>query len=106
MKSYHLLGALPKWKHHLGSNCGLRVYSSSDINRCEFLFLLSLQADEIEKILCHKFTNFMMQRAENFSIMRRKPVEVSNWTVYVMYVSYACPVYVRYVSHVCPVYVK
>jgi len=33
------------------------------------------QADEIEKILCSKFTRFMMQRAENFSIMRRKPVE-------------------------------
>ncbi|CRL01921.1 CLUMA_CG015112, isoform A [Clunio marinus] len=33
------------------------------------------QADEIEKILCHKFTRFMMMRAENFIILRRKPVE-------------------------------
>ncbi|XP_067934111.1 actin-related protein 2/3 complex subunit 4-like [Watersipora subatra] len=33
------------------------------------------QADDIERILCHKFTNFMMQRAENFTILRRKPVE-------------------------------
>lgn len=33
------------------------------------------QADEIEKILCHKFTRFMMMRAENFYIMRRKPVQ-------------------------------
>ncbi|VDI19299.1 actin related protein 2/3 complex, subunit 4 [Mytilus galloprovincialis] len=33
------------------------------------------QADDIEKILCHKFTRFMMQRAENFVILRRKPVE-------------------------------
>ncbi|XP_071476974.1 actin-related protein 2/3 complex subunit 4 [Diadema setosum] len=33
------------------------------------------QADEIEKILCHKFTRFMMLRAENFFILRRKPVE-------------------------------
>lgn len=33
------------------------------------------QADEIEKILCHKFTRFLMQRAENFVILRRKPVE-------------------------------
>lgn len=32
------------------------------------------QADEIEKILCHKFTRFMCQRAENFVILRRKPV--------------------------------
>merc|ERR1711964_171056 len=33
------------------------------------------QADEIEKILCHKFMRFMMLRAENFVILRRKPVE-------------------------------
>ncbi|XP_063953118.1 actin-related protein 2/3 complex subunit 4 [Lytechinus pictus] len=33
------------------------------------------QADEIEKILCHKFTRFMMLRADNFFILRRKPVE-------------------------------
>ena len=35
------------------------------------------QADEIEKILCKKFMRFMMQRAEHFFILRRKPVEVS-----------------------------
>lgn len=34
------------------------------------------QADEIEKILCHKFMRFMMMRAENFVVLRRKPVEV------------------------------
>ena len=33
------------------------------------------QADEIERILCKKFMNFMMQRAEHFFILRRKPVE-------------------------------
>ena len=33
------------------------------------------QADEIEEILCHKFSRFLMQRAEQFVIMRRKPVE-------------------------------
>ncbi|CAG8572896.1 9846_t:CDS:2 [Ambispora leptoticha] len=32
------------------------------------------QADEIEVILCHKFTRFMMLRAENFIILRRKPI--------------------------------
>lgn len=32
------------------------------------------QADEIERILCHKFTRFLMQRAENFVILRRKPI--------------------------------
>ncbi|PBK91550.1 actin-like protein ARPC3 [Armillaria gallica] len=33
------------------------------------------QADEIERILCHKFTRFMMQRAESFIVLRRKPVQ-------------------------------
>ncbi len=33
------------------------------------------QADEIEKLLCHKFMRFMMRRAENFIILRRKTVE-------------------------------
>ena len=32
--------------------------------------------DEIEKILCHKFMRFMMMRAENFMILRRKPLPV------------------------------
>ena len=35
------------------------------------------QADEIERILCAKFTRFMMQRAENFVILRRKAIPVS-----------------------------
>jgi ARP2/3 complex 20 kDa subunit (ARPC4) len=30
------------------------------------------QADEIETILCHKFTRFLMQRSEHFIVMRRK----------------------------------
>lgn len=34
------------------------------------------QSDEIEEILCHKFTRFLMQRAEQFIVMRRKAVEV------------------------------
>ncbi|XP_036597961.1 actin-related protein 2/3 complex subunit 4-like [Trichosurus vulpecula] len=33
------------------------------------------QADEIEKILCHKFTFFMMMRAEKFFILHSKPVK-------------------------------
>ena len=33
------------------------------------------QADEIEEILCHKFARFLMQRSEQFLIMRRKPME-------------------------------
>jgi len=37
------------------------------------------QADEIEKILCHKFTRFMTGRAESFVILRRKPMPVSSY---------------------------
>eukprot|EP00744_Colponema_vietnamica_P005397 GILI01007913.1.p1 GENE.GILI01007913.1~~GILI01007913.1.p1 ORF type:complete len:182 (-),score=35.80 GILI01007913.1:170-715(-) len=33
------------------------------------------KADEIETILCKKFTRFLMQRADNFIILRRKPIE-------------------------------
>ncbi|TPX36320.1 hypothetical protein SmJEL517_g01487 [Synchytrium microbalum] len=33
------------------------------------------QADDIERILCHKFTRFMTQRAENFVVLRRKPID-------------------------------
>ena len=36
-----------------------------------------LKADEIEHILCHKFMRFMMMRADNFIVLRRKPVEVT-----------------------------
>ncbi len=32
------------------------------------------QADEIEQILVHKFTRFLTARAENFFILRRKPI--------------------------------
>src|ERR1700761_5809878 len=34
------------------------------------------QADEIERVLCAKFTRFMMQRAESFIVLRRKPISV------------------------------
>ena len=40
------------------------------------------QADDIERILCHKFTRFMMMRAENFVILRRKPIPVSENSFY------------------------
>ena len=33
------------------------------------------QADEMEAILCKKFSRFLMQRAEQFSVLRRKAVE-------------------------------
>ena len=34
------------------------------------------QVDSVDKVLCHKFTRFLMQRAENFVVLRRKPVAV------------------------------
>ncbi|SAM02875.1 hypothetical protein [Absidia glauca] len=33
------------------------------------------QADDLERILCHKFSRFMMLRAESFVILRRVPVD-------------------------------
>ncbi|GAA5968456.1 hypothetical protein JCM8115_006394 [Rhodotorula mucilaginosa] len=33
------------------------------------------QADEIEHILAHKFTRFLMMRAESFVVLRRVPIE-------------------------------
>jgi len=33
------------------------------------------QADDIEVILCKKFMRFLMQRADNFVILRRKPIK-------------------------------
>ncbi|KAJ1567014.1 Actin- protein 2/3 complex subunit 4, partial [Cladochytrium tenue] len=33
------------------------------------------QADDLERVLAHKFTRFLMMRAENFVILRRKPVK-------------------------------
>ncbi|KAJ1821964.1 Arp complex subunit [Coemansia sp. RSA 2675] len=33
------------------------------------------QADDIERILAHKFTRFLMMRAENFVILRRVPIK-------------------------------
>lgn len=41
-------------------------------------FLFFFKADDIEKILCHKFMRFMMMRAEHFTVLRRKPVEVKH----------------------------
>lgn len=50
-----------------------RVLIESSINSIRMSIAVK-QADEIEKILCDKFTNFMCQRADNFVILRRKAV--------------------------------
>lgn len=38
------------------------------------------QADDVEQILVKKFARFMMQRAENFVVLRRKPIQVRCWS--------------------------
>ncbi len=53
-----------------------RVLIESSINSVRVSIAIK-QADEIEKLLCHKFMGFMMRRAENFVILRRKPIEVN-----------------------------
>lgn len=51
-----------------------RVLIETSVNSVRISIAVK-QADEIEKILCHKFTRFMMRRAESFVILRRKPIE-------------------------------
>lgn len=45
---------------------------------CKFRYfcVAARQSDDIEKMICSKFTRFLMMRAEDFVILRRKPVEV------------------------------
>ncbi|KAF6768818.1 hypothetical protein EG68_10545 [Paragonimus skrjabini miyazakii] len=50
-----------------------RVLIEGSINSVRISIAIK-QADEIEKLLCRKFTRFMMMRAEDFVILRRKPV--------------------------------
>ncbi|PWN33373.1 putative ARP2/3 complex 20 kDa subunit [Meira miltonrushii] len=51
-----------------------RVLIESSVNSVRLSIKIK-QADEIERILAHKFTRFLMQRAEAFVILRRKPVK-------------------------------
>uniref|UniRef100_A0AAY4CBH1 Actin-related protein 2/3 complex subunit 4 n=1 Tax=Denticeps clupeoides TaxID=299321 RepID=A0AAY4CBH1_9TELE len=55
-------------------SCPVPVTTLGSINSVRVSIAVK-QADEIEKILCHKFMRFMMMRAENFFILRRKPVD-------------------------------
>lgn len=50
-----------------------RVLIEASINSVRISISIK-QADEIERILVHKFTRFLMMRADNFVILRRKPV--------------------------------
>ena len=52
-----------------------KVLIESSVNSIRVSIAIK-QADEIEKLLCQKFMRFMMRRAENFVILRRKKIEV------------------------------
>ena len=52
-----------------------RCYIEPSINSLRVSIKIK-QADEMEIVLCRNFSRFLMQRAENFTILRRKPVEV------------------------------
>ena len=56
-------------------NANERVLIESSINSMRVSIKIK-QSDEIESILCKKFTRFLTQRAEQFFIMRRKAIEV------------------------------
>lgn len=49
-----------------------RVKIETSINSVRISIAIK-QSDDIERILAHKFTRFMMMRADNFVILRRKP---------------------------------
>jgi len=51
-----------------------RVLIEPSINSVRISIAIK-QADDMEKLLCHKFMGFMMRRAENFVILRRKKIE-------------------------------
>lgn len=53
-----------------------RVLIETSINSVRISVAIK-QSDDIERILAHKFTRFMMMRADNFVILRRKPNDPS-----------------------------
>eukprot|EP01088_Endostelium_zonatum_P016211 TRINITY_DN427_c0_g1_i1.p1 TRINITY_DN427_c0_g1~~TRINITY_DN427_c0_g1_i1.p1 ORF type:complete len:170 (-),score=26.91 TRINITY_DN427_c0_g1_i1:57-566(-) len=50
-----------------------RVLIEGSINSIRISICIK-QADDLEKILCKKFCRFLTQRAENFVILRRRPI--------------------------------
>lgn len=52
-----------------------RVLIESSINSIRISIKIK-KMDKVDEVLCHKFTRFLMMRAENFVVLRRKPVAV------------------------------
>jgi actin related protein 2/3 complex subunit 4 len=62
---------------HIARNENEQVLIEPSINSIRISIKIK-QADNIERILAHKLTRFFTGRAENFIILRRKPVRVPN----------------------------
>jgi len=58
----------------ISRNKGEKVLIEGSINSIRVSICIK-QADELEVILCKKFMRFLAQRAENFVILRRKPIK-------------------------------
>jgi actin related protein 2/3 complex, subunit 4 len=54
-----------------------KVLIEGSINALRFSIMFKKQ-DALEELLAKKYMRFLMQRAEQFMILRRKPVEVKN----------------------------
>lgn len=61
-------------------NKGEQVLIEGSVNSVRISIKVK-QADEVEAILCKKLMRFLMQRAENFVILRRKPVKVCFYSI-------------------------
>ncbi|XP_014214702.1 actin-related protein 2/3 complex subunit 4 [Copidosoma floridanum] len=57
----------------ISRNANEKIFIESSVNSMRISIAVK-QVDDLERILCHKFTRFMMMRSENFMILRRKPV--------------------------------
>ncbi|GAA94351.1 uncharacterized protein L969DRAFT_89975 [Mixia osmundae IAM 14324] len=58
----------------ISRNASEQVLIEASINSVRLSIRIK-QADEIERILSHQFTRFLMMRAENFVVLRRKPIQ-------------------------------
>ncbi len=61
-----------------------RVLIEGSVNSIRISIAIK-KSDELEKILSHKFMRFMMMRADNFVILRRKPVKVSDFVLILIF---------------------
>ena len=58
----------------ISRNKGEKVLIEGSVNSLRVSIKIK-QSDELEMILCKRFMRFLAQRAENFVILRRKPIQ-------------------------------